>query len=127
VKGRVAGHPPGPAPCLKIIQAGDALGRIAALREVLTVVALIRWCLAMPWLGPPIAAEALRPRLDDNVDRWATVFPLGMYAACSFALSQVTGITGFGAFARVWTWLAVAVSVFVFAGLIRRSWQVLSG
>jgi hypothetical protein len=51
----------------------------------------------------------------------------GMYAACSFALSQVTGITGFGAFARVWTWLAVAVSVFVFAGLIRRSWQVLSG
>jgi len=51
-----------------------------------------------------------------------------MYAACSFALGQVTGITGITGItvlARVWTWLAVTVSLFVFAGLIRRSWQVL--
>ena len=48
-----------------------------------------------------------------------------MYAACSFALGQVTGITGITVLARVWTWLAVTVSLFVFAGLIRRSWQVL--
>lgn len=87
----------------------------------------------MFWLGPLIAAEALRPRLSYDVRRWATVFPLGMYAASSFALSQVTGIiwitwiTWISAFARVWTWLAVTVSVFLLAGLIRRSWQVLSG
>jgi hypothetical protein len=50
-----------------------------------------------------------------------------MYAACSFAVGQVTGITGIGVFARVWTWLAVTVSLFVLAGLIRRSWHVLHG
>ena len=81
----------------------------------------------MLWLGPLIAAEAPRPRLSYDVRRWATVFPLGMYAACSFAVSQVTGITGIGVFARVWTWLAVTVSLFVFAGLTRRSWHMLPG
>jgi len=113
--------------CVKIIQASDALGRLTSLHGFLTVVALVLWCLAMLWLGPLIAAEALRPRLSYDVRRWATVFPLGMYAASSFALSQVTGITWISTFARVWTWLAVTVSVFVLAGLVRRSWQVLSG
>ena len=113
--------------CVKIIQAGDALGRLTSLHGFLTVVALVLWCLAMLWLGPLIAAEALRPRLSYDVRRWATVFPLGMYAACSFGLSQVTGITWISTFARVWTWLAVTVSLIVLAGLIRRSWHVLSG
>lgn len=66
---------------------------------------------------------AVRPRLSSDVRRRATVFPLGLYAACSFAVRQITGITGIGVFTRVWTWLAVIV--FVFAGLIRRSWRVL--
>jgi tellurite resistance protein TehA-like permease len=79
----------------------------------------------MLWLGPLIAAEVLAPRPRYDVRRWATVFPLGMYAACSFAVGHSTGITGIGTFARVQTWLALAVSLFVFAGLIRRSWRVL--
>jgi hypothetical protein len=113
--------------CAKISKADDALGCFTALRGFLDAGALVLWCLAMLWLGPLIAAEALRPRLAYDVRRWATVFPLGMYAACSFAVGQVTGITGIGGFARVWTWLAVTVGVFVFAGLSRRSWQVLRG
>jgi tellurite resistance protein TehA-like permease len=112
--------------CVKIIQADDALGQ-RTLHGFLAVVALVLWSLAMLWLGPLIAAEALRPRLSYDVRRWATVFPLGMYAACSFAVGQVTGITAISTFARVWTWLAVTVSLFVFAGLIRRSWPVLVG
>jgi tellurite resistance protein TehA-like permease len=113
--------------CAKITQADGALDWLTWMHGVLAVAALVLWCLAMLWLGPLIAAEALRPRLSYDVRRWATVFPVGMYAACSIAVSQVTGITGIGVFARVWTWLAVTVSVFVFGGLIRRSWQVLRG
>jgi tellurite resistance protein TehA-like permease len=113
--------------CARITEAGDALGWPASRQEFPADVSLALWCLAMLWLGPLIAAEALRPRLGYDVRRWATVFPLGMYAACSFALGQVTGITGITVFARLWTWLAVAVSVLVLAGLVRRSWQVLSG
>lgn len=113
--------------CAKITKADDVLGRFASLHGFLDVGALVLWCLAMLWLGPLIAAEALRPRLSYDVRRWATVFPLGMYAACSFAVGQVTGITGIGVFARVWTWLAATVGLFVLAGLIRRSWHVLPG
>lgn len=80
--------------CAKIIEADDALGRLTSLHGFLDVAALVLWCLAMAWLGPLIAAEALRPRLRYDVRRWATVFPLGMYAACSFAVSQVSGISG---------------------------------
>jgi hypothetical protein len=113
--------------CAKIAEAGDALGRLASMHGFLDVAALVVWCLAMLWLGPLIVAEVLRPRLSYDVRRWATVFPLGMYAACSFGVSQVTMITGIGAFARAWTWVALTVSLFVFAGLIHRSWHVLAG
>ena len=80
-----------------------ALGWLTWMRGFFDVAALVLWCLAMLWPGPLIAAEALRPRLSYDVQRWATVFPLGMYAACSFAVGQVTGITRIVVSARVWT------------------------
>jgi tellurite resistance protein TehA-like permease len=111
--------------CAKVIKAAHALGWLTSWHGFLTDAALVLWCLAMLWLIVLIGAEALRPRLGYDVRRWATVFPVGMYAACSFAAGQVTGITGIVTFARVWTWLAVTVSLFVFAGLARRSGRVL--
>jgi tellurite resistance protein TehA-like permease len=81
----------------------------------------------MVWLFPLIAGEVLRPRLSYDLSRWATVFPLGMYAACSFATGQVTGITGIAGFGRVWTWVAFPVSLLVLAGLFRHGWPVLRG
>jgi hypothetical protein len=111
--------------CVKVIQAADALGWLISAHQALTAVPLALWCVAMLWLGPLIAAEALRPRLSYDVRRWATVFPLGMYAACSFAVGQLTAITGISFFARGWTWLAVAAGLVVLAGLIRHSRPVL--
>ena len=55
------------------------------------------------------------------------VFPLGMYAACSFTAGQVTGITGIAGFGHVWTWVAFTVSLLVLAGLFRHGWPVLRG
>ena len=81
--------------------------------------------LAMVWLLPLVTGEVLRPRLTYDVRRWATVFPLGMYAACSFAAGQVTGISGIADFGHVWTWVAFTVSLFVLAGLFRHGWPVL--
>jgi tellurite resistance protein TehA-like permease len=111
--------------CAKITKACDALVRPGSLHGLLWAIALALWCLAMLWLGPLITAEALRPRLRYGVQRWATVFPIGMYPASSFAIGQVTGISGISAFARAWTWLAVAVTVLVFVGLVRRNWHLL--
>jgi tellurite resistance protein TehA-like permease len=83
--------------------------------------------LAVVWLFPLIAGEVLRPRLSYDVRRWATVFPLGMYAACSFTVGQVTRITGIAGFGHVWTWVAFTVSLLVLAGLFRHGWAVLRG
>ena len=72
-----------------------------------------------------LTGEVLRPRLSYDVRRWATVFPLGMYAACSFAAGQVTGITGIADFGHAWTWVAFTSSLLALGGLFRHGWLVL--
>src|SRR5580693_6887128 len=111
----------------KITEAVGALGQFGDRHQILTVTTLVLWCLAMVWLFPLIAGEVLRPRLSYDLSRWATVFPLGMYAACSFATGQVTGITGIAGFGHAWTWVAFPVSLLVLAGLFRHGWPVLRG
>jgi tellurite resistance protein TehA-like permease len=93
--------------------------RLAAVDDV----ALALWCGAMVWLIPLVVSEFIRPRLAYHVLRWATVFPVGMYAACSFAVGQVTGIGEITDFARIWTPVAVAVTLIVLIGLTHRALQ----
>jgi tellurite resistance protein TehA-like permease len=107
----------------KITEAAGALGQFSKQHQVLTASTLVLWCLAMVWLFPLVIGEVRRPRLNYEVGRWATVFPLGMYAACSFATGQVTGISGIADFGRAWTWVAFTVGLLALAGLFRRSWQ----
>jgi tellurite resistance protein TehA-like permease len=101
----------------RVTEAGGALRQFSEEHSALTAGTLVLWCLAMAWLLPLVTAEVLRPRLGYDVRRWATVFPLGMYAACSFATSQVTGINGITGFGQVWTWVAFAASLLALAGL----------
>jgi tellurite resistance protein TehA-like permease len=102
-----------------ITKAAVALGQFRPQHQVLVTGTLVLWCLAMAWLPPLIITEAVRPRLGYDVRRWATVFPVGMYAAASFTDGQVTGITGITSFGRVWTWVALIVTLLVLAGLVR--------
>jgi tellurite resistance protein TehA-like permease len=99
------------------IAVADAAGAWTGLLDDL---ALALWCVAMAWLIPLVISEVIRPRLRYHVLRWATVFPVGMYAACSFAVGQVTGLGGITDFARIWTPIAVAVTLIVLIGLTRR-------
>jgi tellurite resistance protein TehA-like permease len=99
----------------------------ATLTSTAVVIPMPARCLAIVWLFPLVTGEVLRPRLSYDVGRWATVFPLGMYAACSFATGQVTGITGITGFGHVWTWVAFTVSLLVLAGLFRHGWAVVRG
>lgn len=85
----------------------------------LETVALVLWCLTMVWLPVLLIAELLRPRLSYNVRRWSTVFPVGMYAACSFIVGELTHTSGISEFARVWVWVALAVWALVATGLAR--------
>jgi len=91
----------------------------------LKVVSLVLWGLSLAWLPALVAAEALWPRLGYDARRWSTVFPVGMYAACSFALRDAVGVGGVGDFARAWVWLAVSIWLVVLAGITRRGADVL--
>jgi hypothetical protein len=95
--------------------AGGALA-IAALAAAAAHVPrpapLALWALAIAWLPVLVAGEAIPPRCRFDARRWSTVFPVGMYAAMSHAV----GVT---AFARWWTWVAVAVWALVAAGSVR--------
>jgi len=111
----------------KVTEAAGTLGQFSGQHSALSTGTLVLWCLAMAWLLPLVTAEILRPRLGYDIRRWATVFPVGMYAACSFTTGQVSGITGITGFARVWTWVAFAGCLLALAGLLRRTWPVLRG
>ena len=62
-----------------------------------------------------------------DLRRWSTVFPVGMYAACSFVVGAVASVPAITDFARVWVWVAVAVWLAVLAGLARRAPALLAG
>jgi tellurite resistance protein TehA-like permease len=110
----------------KVTEAARTLDRLRHLQQILGPSTFVLWCLAMAWLPVLMVSDVVRPRLGYDVRRWATVFPFGMYAACSFTVGQVTGVSGIISFGRVWTWVASAVALVVFAGLSRhiyRAWR----
>jgi tellurite resistance protein TehA-like permease len=49
------------------------------------------------------------------------VFPLGMYAACTFGIAGVVGVDGLDAAAHWLTYVALVVWLLVFAGLVRNT------
>ena len=81
----------------------------------------------MVWLPVLLLAETLRPRLHYDVRRWSTVFPVGMYAACSFAVGVADHAGAITSFARAWIWVALVVWAVVFMAMVVRAGQVLRG
>lgn len=104
----------------RITLAVESLHVLAGAGEAFKIVSLALWGMTMIWLPALVAAEALRPRLRYDVRRWSTVFPVGMYAACSFAVGKAAGVAAVTDFARGWVWVGVAVWLIVFAGMTRR-------
>jgi tellurite resistance protein TehA-like permease len=82
---------------------------------------LALWILSAVWLPPLIVSEAIRPRLSYDLRRWATVFPMGMYAACSFDAGRAAAVSGLTDFGHVWAWIAFALWVIVFVAMLGRA------
>jgi hypothetical protein len=92
-----------------------AIAALACARCGLQTLAIAVWAAAAAWLPVLLVAEILRPRLRFDARRWSTVFPMGMYAVCSFAAGGA--LTDF---ARAWVWIALAVWALAAAGTVRR-------
>ncbi|MQA73734.1 MAG: hypothetical protein GEU88_05210 [Solirubrobacterales bacterium] len=103
----------------RIMLAAEQLNVLSGAAGALEGVSLALWGLTLIWLPVLLAAEARHPRLRYDVRRWSTVFPVGMYAACSFVVGDVGSASAITSFARVWVWIALAVWVVVAFGLAR--------
>jgi tellurite resistance protein TehA-like permease len=106
--------------CGKMTEAADGFSSLHGLGSTLSVAALVIWVAAIVWLPVLVAAEVIAPRLAYDVRRWSTVFPVGMYAACSFEVGTVRSIDALVDFARVWIWVALALWLVIFGAMLRR-------
>jgi tellurite resistance protein TehA-like permease len=95
--------------------------------STLRTLSVVLWACSAAWLPALVITEALRPRLGYDVRRWATVFPLGMYAACSFDAGRAASIGGLTDFAHVWVWIGFAGWCLVFAAMVWRGRELLTG
>jgi hypothetical protein len=120
----------GGALAISTLAAGDIAAGARALAVLgrghgaLEVIAVGLWVASMAWLPALVLAEALRPRLHYDVRRWSTVFPLGMYAACSFSVGYVAHASAITTFAQVWVWVALAGWAAVAAGMVTKLFAV---
>jgi hypothetical protein len=104
----------------KILAGATALAILGGGGGIPKDVALALWVLTMLWLPVLLVGEITHPRLHYDVRRWSTVFPVGMYAACSLVLGAAAHAGAITSFGRVWIWVALAVWAIVFIALIRR-------
>jgi hypothetical protein len=109
----------------QITVSAAALHVFASAADVFQVVSLALWALATAWLPALVAAEARWPRFAYDMLRWSTVFPLGMYAACSFVVGDATGTPAITQLARVWVWVGVSAWFAVAAPTIRRGLRLI--
>jgi tellurite resistance protein TehA-like permease len=107
----------------RITLAIPAVREMTSLHAVVKTLSLILWSLSAAWLVALVVVELVRPRLTYDVRRWATVFPLGMYAASSFDVGAAARIPAITDFARVWVWVALVAWAIVFAGLMRSAFS----
>lgn len=103
----------------RTIGAAERLGIGADVATALKVTLVAVSIAAFAWLAVLIVAELLAPRLRYDAQRWSTVFPIGMYAACGFATGATLHVSAITEFARVWVWVALAVWVTTLAGAVR--------
>jgi tellurite resistance protein TehA-like permease len=111
----------------RIAAAAKGFGVADGLADVVDGLAIGLWVLTMLWLLVLLFAEVRWPRLRYDPRRWSTVFPLGMYAACSFAVGAVAHAGAITDFARFWVWIALAAWAAVFAATIGRAVRVVRG
>jgi hypothetical protein len=104
----------------QITLAAGGLHVIGGLVGALKAVSIVLWAVAVAWLPALAAAEILRPRFEYDVRRWSTVFPVGMYAACSFVVGAAARAHGITNFAMIWVWVSLAVWMIVFVAMLGR-------
>ncbi|MGE3140181.1 MAG: hypothetical protein AB7O53_12030 [Thermoleophilia bacterium] len=105
----------------EVVLAAEALGVMTGAHDALAGLAVALWAVAAAWLVVLVACEIRWPRLRYDPSRWATVFPVGMYAASAAVVGEAAGIGALETFARGWAWVAVTAGADTATGFARRA------
>ncbi len=111
----------------RITLAAQSLGILGGALGTLKTATVVLWVISIAWLAVLVVAEAAWPRPGFDLRRWATVFPVGMYAACSGLGGSAAHASVMTTFARVWVWIALAVWFFVSVATVGRTRQIARG
>lgn len=108
-----------------LIAAGPRSAMLREMLPALRTLTLALWALGTWWI-PLIVILAVWRHTGGHVpfvygpEYWAMVFPLGMYAACTFELAAITGVTPLRSVAHTFLAAALAAWIWAFAGLVWR-------
>lgn len=108
-----------------------AVGRWALLGKLLpflTGLSLLFWTTGTWWVPLLLLLEVWRHgrrgmpiRYDPGW--WGVVFPLGMYATCTFALAEATGLTALLRISQAFTYVGLGAWIVTGLGLAHRLWS----
>lgn len=104
-----------------------ATGTASGIASAFDVAAAVVMFAAFIWLPALVVGEVVRPRLRYDVRRWATVFPLGMYAAAAFEVGGGEGPRALVDVAGVWVWVALSAWALVAVGAVWHAAVLMSG
>jgi tellurite resistance protein TehA-like permease len=103
----------------QLVLAGDRLRLLGAVREPLRLLDLAVWAVAVAGYAVLLGCELRWPRPHYDIRRWATVFPMGMTAAASFAVAQAERLWPLSVLGHVLLWPGLAAWALTLIGAVR--------
>lgn len=109
-----------------LVEDGRTAPLLGSLRPFLAGFTILCWATATWWI-PMIAILTVwrhgvrRAPLRYDVQYWAAVFPLGMYAVGTFELARVLALDFLDVIPHVFFWIALAAWALTFGGMLRRA------
>ncbi len=100
---------------------------LGKLLPFLTGLSLLFWAAGTWWVPLLLLLEVwrhARRRVPIRYDPgwWGAVFPLGMYATCTFALGEATGLTALLRISQAFTYVGLGAWIVTGVGLAHRLW-----
>ncbi len=92
----------------ELVLAGERLHTLADLQRPLSIAAVVIWAIALAGYAGLVGTELGWPRWRYDQRRWATVFPMGMTAAASFAVGQAERLPPISVVGQVLLWPGLA-------------------
>jgi tellurite resistance protein TehA-like permease len=104
----------------QLVEGTVRLGLLRQVQQPLRVLDLALWVAAVSGYLLLLVCELRWPRPRYDIRRWATVFPMGMTAAATFAVGRADRLPALSGLGHAFLWPALVAWALTAAGAIRR-------